>query len=604
MISIEGFSKSNRDDIIPKMFFSASLAMIFTLFVGMAAQFFDGIITSRFLGNDAYSGVSLFGPINGIFLMIASFIASGNQIICSGYIGEGKKEEANGVFTFSILIGMAAALVMMLLCAFVPRPLLAFCGVTQADKPVLYGHMLSYMRGYLFGIPALIAVQILGPIVVLNNGKQYFTLSAVVLCVTDVAGDLINALFLNGGTFGMGIATSISLTVQFVMLIVFLLRREGTSWFSLKAFHKREISELGKNGFPSLVQLLAVNLRDLSINRLNLLFAVSTAAIVARGIQYDFNMVLFCISVGIGNTMLSMASIYHSVSDGVGLKRVFTYGMKLTIKASVITGAVVFVLAPVIVGFYTSDPETVSLSSFAIRCMALSLLFDMTACVYMSFLQSIRRRKEVIFLNVMDRFVLPVGAAAVLALLFRSKGLLASIALGKVLLVGAVYLMLWKVNRHVPRTLEQFMLIPEDFGGTRGNLYGTIASMEDVMREVKRTEEFCLQQGASRKTAMRMSLFMEEMAGNIVQHGSDKQRESGGEYRLFVNEDRICLTLRDYNKAFDPTAWYQENQNSAPEVGTGIRLVMAMAEETYYFNAFNSNNLIIWLKMNAEPAKA
>ena len=41
---------------------------------------------------------------------------------------------------------------------------MAYCGVTKAAKPVLYDNMLSYMRGYLFGLPALIAVQILGPI--------------------------------------------------------------------------------------------------------------------------------------------------------------------------------------------------------------------------------------------------------------------------------------------------------------------------------------------------------------------------------------------------------------------------------------------------------
>ena len=77
--------------MISKMFFSASVAMIFTVLVGTAAQFFDGIITSRFLGNEAYSSIALFGPLSGIFLMLAYFIASGNQIICSGYIGEGKK---------------------------------------------------------------------------------------------------------------------------------------------------------------------------------------------------------------------------------------------------------------------------------------------------------------------------------------------------------------------------------------------------------------------------------------------------------------------------------------------------------------------------------
>ncbi|SDB64134.1 hypothetical protein [Butyrivibrio sp. INlla16] len=84
--------------------------------------------------------------------------------------------------------------------------------------------------------------------------------------------------------------------------------------------------------------------------------------------------------------------------------------------------------------------------------------------------------------------------------------------------------------------------------------------------------------------------------GNVVQHGNtDAGKESVAEYRLFISSGRICLTLRDYSQAFDPTAWYQANSNKHTIESTGIRMVMALAEDIYYFNAFNSNNLILWL---------
>lgn len=592
-----GSKSSQQRDVISKMFFSSSIAMMFTVLVGTAAQFFDGVITSRFLGNDAYSAIALFGPLNGLFLMLASFIASGNQIVCSGYIGEGKKDAANSVFAFCVLVGLGAAALLILCCAAIPDPLLAFCGVTKAGNPVLYGDMLSYMRGYMFGIPALVAVQIMGPIVILDNGKKIFSASAIVLCATDIALDLVNALVLHGGAFGMGIATSLSLTVQLAMLVAFLLRKGSGSRFSLKAFHPQEIAELAKSGSPTLVQSLAISLRDVSINRLNLFFAVSTAAIVARGVQYDFNMVLFCISDGLASTMVSMAGIYHSANDKIGLQRVFEYGLKLSVRFAVITFAAVFLLAPQIVAFYTTDTQTASLSIFAIRCMALSQLADIPICTYINYLKGIRSRRTVILLNVMDRFVLPVSCAALLAFSFGSKGLLASIALGKLLLLGTIILTLCIKYKRFPRSMEQYMLLPESFGGSSSNnLYGSVSSMEDVVRERQRMEGFCLKQGTDAKSAKLMALFMEEMAGNVVQHGSpDARKASGAEYRLFVSDNRICLTLRDYNRAFDPTAWYRANSDAGSEVGLGIRMVLGLAEDVCYFNAFSSNNLILWL---------
>ena len=596
-----GILKHGRqNDVISKMFLSASIAMIFTLFVGMAAGFFDGIITSRFLGKEAYSGISLFGPLNGMFLMLASFLSSGNQILCSSFIGEGKKDKANSIFNFCILAGLAISLLLMLLCIVIPDPLMAICGVTKAGKPELYPQMHAYMQGYLLGLPALLAVQIMGPIVILDNGKLYFTVSAFVLCVVDIAGDLLNALVLHGGTFGMGVATSISYAVQLIMLIVFLLRKRSFFRLSLKAFRCKDISDLAKNGSPSLVQSLAFTLRDLSINRLNLLFAVSTAAIVARGVQYDFNMVLFCIPDGIAATMVSMAGIYHSVSDRVGLKRLFTYGMKLSLLAALATSVLVFFLSPAIAGFYTAEPESRDLSVFATRWLSLSLLVDIPICVFMNYLRSIRLRKTVILLNILDRLVFPVASALALSFFFGSKGLLVSLALGKLLLAITVFIVICIKNKRIPRSIEELMMLPADFGGhSQKNLYGSIRTMEDVVSESRRTREFCLAQGTGDRAASRMELFMEEMASNIVEYGNPDQKKTApsAEYRLFVNDDRICLTLRDYNRAFDPTAWYQENQaTAAPGEGLGIRIVMGMAEETCYFNAFSSNNLLIWLK--------
>lgn len=596
-----GIPKNKRQkDVISKMFLSASIAMMFTLFVGMAAGFFDGIITSRFLGKEAYSGISLFGPLNGLFLMLASFLSSGNQILCSGCIGEGKKERANSIFNFCILAGLAVSLLLMLLCVVIPDPLMALCGVTKAGKPELYTQMHSYMQGYMIGLPALLAVQIIGPIVVLDNGKLYFTVSAFVLCVVDIAGDLLNALVLHGGTFGMGVATSISYAVQLGMLVAFLLRKRSFFHISLKALRRKDVSELAKNGSPSMVQSLAFTLRDLSINRLNLLFAVSTAAIVARGVQYDFNMVLFCIPDGIAATMVSMAGIYFSASDRIGLKRLFSYGMKLSLLAALATSVLIFFLSPVIVGFYTSEPESAALGVFAIRCLSVSLLADIPICVFMNYLRSIRLRKTVILLNVLDRLVFPVASAVALSFAFGSKGLLVSLALGKVLLAVTVFVVICIRNKRVPRSIEELMMLPADFGGgSQKNLYGSIRTMEDVVREAGRTREFCLAQGNGERAAFRMALFMEEMASNIIEHGNPDQKRTApaAEYRLFVNDDRICLTLRDYNRAFDPTAWYRENQaTAAPGEGLGIRIVMGLAEETCYFNAFSSNNLLIWLK--------
>ena len=53
------------------MFLSTATAMIFTEFTGVISVLMDGIVTSRFLGVDAYSGISLLIPFTSLILVIA-----------------------------------------------------------------------------------------------------------------------------------------------------------------------------------------------------------------------------------------------------------------------------------------------------------------------------------------------------------------------------------------------------------------------------------------------------------------------------------------------------------------------------------------------------
>ena len=195
-------------DVISGMFFSAALAMILTLIMGVAAQLIDGIITSRALGGVAYAGISLLGPFISVILMFQALLSTGNQIICASYIGEGKKEEAVSVFSFFILAGLGVAALILLACALMPETLLAVCGVRMVRHPVMFTYMMFYLKGYMPGIPAMILIQIISPMIVLDNGKYLLTTSAAILFAADIAGDLMNAFVFHGGTLGMGLASS------------------------------------------------------------------------------------------------------------------------------------------------------------------------------------------------------------------------------------------------------------------------------------------------------------------------------------------------------------------------------------------------------------
>ena len=592
-ILTELHTNKSLSGLIPAMFFSTAVAMIFTQLAGYVANLIDGIVTSRYLGSDAYSGVSLLGPLNGLVLLLSGIASTSTQIISSQAIGRGDKDKANSAFTAALILDAIFAGVLLSMCIFCPDQILKVCGITRASHPSIYPHMFAYLRGYMLGIPFMMLIQVIGPIIVMDSGKALFSASAFVLCAGDIAGDLLNVFVFHGGTYGMGIATSASYVLQAAILLTHFMKRTTYLRLSLKAFTPGQIPEMFHAVTPFFTMRFATFLRNLTVNRLNISVALTTAAIAARGIQNDLNSALFCIGIGIGKSLLTMTGMFFGADDRQGLTHLFTYAMKLSLIIAGGVGAVIFFSAEWIAEFFTSEPEVIGFAAFSIKCMALALAADALSIAFSYYLQGVNERKLVNIINFSDRFVIPVATAWVMGIYFGSEGIMASLAVGKIILLvflaGIIY--------YRTGSLKNCMFLPENFGGAKSdNIYASIASMDDVSRESIRAESFCLEHGHSTKRAKLMSLFVEEIAGNIITHGKPKLwHKLKVDYRLALNGGKICMTLRDCCGYFDPLKFHEAHKDEFSENMPGIKIVMGLADDVRYFNAFNSNNIMIYI---------
>ena len=590
--------KDKPKNMIGLMFISSSIVMILSQIIGFATIIIDGIITSRMLGNEAYSAIALIQPFVSIVLMFAGFLSVGNQIVCSKLVGKGKKHDANSVFSLSMGIAFVFSVLILLFCIFTPDVLLNICGVSIEKHPDLYQPMMDYLKGYMLTVPALMLIQVMGHVVIMDNDKSLFTASAVVLCVIDIIGDLLNVFVFKGGTFGMGLASTISYYAQGLVLLTHFFKKN--SYFTLRPrrFMFKTVLEIFSTGAPALVTRLATTLRNLYISRLNLAVALTAAGVVAKGIQGDVNNLMFCFSLGLGRAMSSLTSLHFGANDRSGLKRLFRSAMKATLFISIAVGAVVFLAGPLIVRIYTSDPSVKELAVFGISCMAVGLVFDALATVYMDYLQGVGKKKLVNVLVFFERFFVPVGSAFVLGSRFGSKGVLASLALSKFLMILVILIVVCVYRKLDAKKPEGFLLLDKDFGGAdEDNLYAHIETIDDVMRECTRVEAFCLQHGTEHRVAKHMALALEELAVNVVTHGKkSRYGDFGIDYRLMMEGETITLTIRDLCQYFNPVAWYEAHGSGDSEEGLGLRIITGLAKDIRYFNAFNSNNIVFTIE--------
>ena len=98
-----------RSDNIAAMYSSTAIAMIFTSLTGVIAVLIDGIIASRFLGSDVYSGIALLRPFTSVVMLLASFLSTGCSFVCSHQVGMGETRKANEAFNLTSAIGLLFA---------------------------------------------------------------------------------------------------------------------------------------------------------------------------------------------------------------------------------------------------------------------------------------------------------------------------------------------------------------------------------------------------------------------------------------------------------------------------------------------------------------
>ena len=176
---------------------------------------------------------------------------------------------------------------------------------------------------------------------------------------------------------------------------------------------------------------------------------------------------------------------------------------------------------------------------------------------------------------------------------FGSRGVMASIAVGKFLLIILSAVMIFLRTG----SLKNFTLLPENFGGhDEDNVYTSITSELDVIVESRLAERFCIEHGIGARESKLAALFIEETASNIIAHGKTKGRKKvSADYRISISGGKISITLRDCCEYFDPSAFYEAHKNDSPENISGIKIVMTLADDVRYFSAFNSNNIMIYI---------
>ncbi len=168
----------------------------------------------------------------------------------------------------------------------------------------------------------------------------------------------------------------------------------------------------------------------------------------------------------------------------------------------------------------SGDASEFETAAFFIRCMVIQYLMMSVSFSLSGVYQGVRNMVMNYLTVIFRETVLPVVAVIVLGLLFGIKGVGTGFIAAGVLCLLVSFLMPAIARRKMPKKAADFILLPEDFGPRAEDTFeASISDMDGVIEASAKVSEFYKERGIDQRTTLFVSLFLEEMLRNTIEHG-------------------------------------------------------------------------------------
>ena len=143
-------------------------------------------------------------------------------------------------------------------------------------------------------------------------------------------------------------------------------------------------------------------------------------------------------------------------------------------------------------------------------------------------------------------------------------------------------------------------MLDNGFGADPSDVFEmSVIDMDSAIGASEQINEFCNVKGLGKKMAMLVSLCVEEVVVNIIEHGFTKDDKAhSADVRLVVDDARCIIRVRDNCVSFDPTRYLELHESNDPAHHIGIRMVTAMVNDINYINSLGLNNLYMSITRN------
>ena len=378
---------------IPRLILSLAaptiLSMLITSIYNLADTFFVGRISTS-----ASGAVGVVSSLMAIIQALGFTLGHGSGTIISRSLGSRNTKAATRFASTSFFTALAVGVVLAIIGLATLPDFMLLLGSTETILP----HACAYARPILIAAPLMISSLVMNNILRYEGKANFAMIGLVTGGVLNILLDPVFMFVLGLGTAGAGIATALSQTVSFFILLSMFLRGKTVSQFRLHSV-TREAREFGMiliGGAPSFGRQ---GLNSIGGMLLNIAArSYGDAAVAGMSIVSRIFMFIISVVIGVGQGLQPVAAFNYGARKFRRVRQAAIFTMGAAFCMLVVLVALCWVDSDALIRLFRDDPDVtaVALPAFRFQCLAI-LLQPVTVVANMLF-QSVGKAGRATFL--------------------------------------------------------------------------------------------------------------------------------------------------------------------------------------------------------------
>ncbi|MBR6233054.1 MAG: ATP-binding protein [Erysipelotrichaceae bacterium] len=585
----------HNDDLqmICKLMFRLLPVQVLLAMASAVNSIVSSYFATNYVGMEAMSAVGLYSPIWMLLGAIANLIAGGCAILCGKSLGANDSKKLQQVFSLDLALAFLAAAVFTVLTLCIS--LFHLSGMFTADVS-LWPAFERYVAGMAIGIiPYFLYNQF--PVYLTSENKGNMTiLASIVYIIVNLVLNILFVKVLHMEEFGLALSSAIGMWIFMAVEAYHFFTKDAHLKIAFDVIPWKQGTEVFRIGFPGAASYIYQTLRGLILNRLLESFCAA-GSLSAFALANNVMSIFWALPAGMASVSRLMFSVSHGEEDRQGLVGTMKVMFRYFIPLMCIVDAAIIVSSPIITSLFVKDiaSPAFAMTVSGLRILPLCMPLSIILMHFTAYGQVSGKSVFVNIASILDGVVCVAGFSVLLVHPLQINGIyIANVLNGVVTTLFVVLYAMFKLKR-MPRNTEDLMVIPDSFGVTKDERIDiSVKSMEEVIEVSKRVQDFCLEKGIDSKRAYLAGLCMEEMAGNIVEHGfvKDKKKHSI-DIRVAHKNDKIILRIKDDCIPFDPKERNKLESGDDLTKNIGIRMIYQIMKDIDYQNMLGINVLTI-----------